>query len=438
MVVTSTGKRIFTNWLRSYVEYTGASEAPDIFHFWTGVSMIAGALRRRVWIEQRYFQWTPNFYIIFVAPPGVATKSTTVNLGLKLLRQVKGVKFGPDSVTWQRLLVSMQEAQELVPHGDKFLPMAPITCSISELGTFLKPDDSDMVDVMTDMWDGRVGVWTRELKTAAGTSIENPWLNVIGATTPSWLEHNFPLYLIGGGLTSRCIFVYAERKKKLVAYPSDIVDEAEFETFGAKLVHDLRIIAGLVGEYKLSDEAIKWGTQWYEEHWGGRSEHLSGDRFSGYMARKQTHIHKLAMVLAAAESNKLIIERSHLEASASIITGLEDDMIKVFQTIGAVDQSRQIKEIIALVKVARWISIGDLWRNCSTSMKKTDFKEALDGAREAGFIKVVSQGYKTLITTPDVTEPPPPPQSPPPHPGDGVPGAAASQPSGPGTNPKLH
>lgn len=431
-------KRIFSNWLRSYVEYTAASEAPDIFHFWTGVSVIAGALRRRVWIEQRYFQWTPNFYIIFVAPPGIATKSTTVNLGLRLLRQVKGIKFGPDSVTWQRLLVSMQDAQELIPLGDKFLPMAPITCSVSELGTFLKPDDSDMVDVLTDMWDGRVGTWNRELKTAEGTQIENPWLNIIGATTPSWLENNFPLHLIGGGLTSRCIFVYADKKKHYVAYPAEIIDEAEFETFGGKLVHDLRIIASTVGEYKLSDEAKEWGTNWYEEHWNKHQEHLSGDRFAGYLARKQTHIHKLAMVLAASESNELIIQSSHIEAAAAIVTGLEDDMIKVFQTIGAVDQSRHIKEIIAFVKIHKAISIADLWRSCSTSMSRHDFKEALDGAFEAGYVSVQQLGFKRLVTLPGASAPLPHQQSQPQVSGTEAAGSEANPPSAPGTNPKPH
>jgi hypothetical protein len=290
-----------------------------------------------------------------------------------------------------------------------------------------------MVDVLTDMWDGRVGVWTRELKTAQGTSIENPWLNVIGATTPSWLENNFPLYLIGGGLTSRCIFVYADRKKQLVAYPSDIVNEAEFETFGAKLVHDLKDIAQMKGEYQLTGEAKEWGTAWYEEHWGSRQEHLSGDRFAGYMARKQTHVHKLAMVLAASESSALRIERKHLQAAVSIVTSLEDDMIKVFQTIGAVDQSRHIKEITALVKIAKHITIADLWRQCSTSMSRSDFKDSLDGAHEAGYIKVQKLGYKHYVTTPDFTGPLPHPQPPQPQ----SPNGADDSPQPPASNPET-
>jgi hypothetical protein len=291
----------------------------------------------------------------------------------------------------------MQEAQQLVPYGDKLLPMAPITCVVSELGTFLKPDDADMVDVMTDMWDGRIGGWSRELKTSQGTQIENPWLNLIGCTTPAWMERNFPVYLVGGGLTSRCIFVYAENKKQLVAYPADVVDAAEFETYANHLVHDLKQIAAMIGEYHLTPEAKEWGTEWYQAHWTKSPEHLSGDRYSGYMARKQTHVHKLAMVLAAAESPELLITKPHLEAAATIVTALEADMIKVFQAIGAVDQSRQMKEIVALVKISQKISINELWHQCSTSMKRSDFKEALDAATEAGYIATRSEGFKVFI-----------------------------------------
>src|SRR5688500_13513807 len=95
--------RNFPHWLKAYLEYTKASEAPDAFHFWTGVSTIAGALQRKVWQDQLIFQWIPNFYIIFVAPAGTATKSTTLNFGMTLLERVPDVKFGPESGSWQGL-----------------------------------------------------------------------------------------------------------------------------------------------------------------------------------------------------------------------------------------------------------------------------------------------------------------------------------------------
>jgi len=197
---------------RGYAEYTKHSESPDLFHFWTGVFTIAGALRRQVWIDQRYFHWTPNFYIVLVGPAGVAAKSTSLRLGTNLLRFVDGIKFGPKSMTWQALTHALEEAFGLVPfpNGDLY-PMSCITCSITELGTFLRPEDKVMMDVLVDLWDGQLEPWDRRTVYKEGqVLIENPWINIMGCTTPAWLRDNMPEAMIGGGLIRRIVFVYGE------------------------------------------------------------------------------------------------------------------------------------------------------------------------------------------------------------------------------------
>ena len=109
--------RIFPNWLDAYTQYTSDLEAPLRVHFWVGVSTIAGALRRRVWIEQPKFDWTPNFYIVLVGPPGVIGKSTCMSAGIGLLEQIKGIHFGPDSLTWQALGKDLESANEVLTLG---------------------------------------------------------------------------------------------------------------------------------------------------------------------------------------------------------------------------------------------------------------------------------------------------------------------------------
>ena len=49
-------------------------------------------------------------------------------------------------------------------------------------------------------------------------------------------------------------------------------------------------------------------------------------RFGGYLARKQTHIHKLAMVLAASRRDELLIDEEDLALAAKMMTDLEQDM----------------------------------------------------------------------------------------------------------------
>ena len=385
-------KRIHKDWLKAYMEYSAHSEAPDKFHFWTGISVIAGALRRRVWIDMGYFQWTPNFYIVFVAPPGIVSKSTTANIGMKLLRQIPSITFGPDAVTWQSLVQSLASSTETVPILDKATgeevhhAMSAVTIVSSEFGTFLNPNDREMVDVLVSLWDGQIGTWEKATKTQGSDAVENPWINIVACTTPAWIAGNFPEYMIGGGFTSRTVFVYAEEKRHLVPYPSDCLPP-EFAQMEKELVHDLELIATeLKGEYKLSPEAKKWGERWYEKHYEAKPAHLDNERFGGYLARKQTHIHKLSMVLAASQTNRLIIEREHLQAADAVTTVLEYDMPKVFANIGTTDITRAISEVINYVQGKGKISAPELYQNFVNRVSYTDFEEVIRSCMKAGYI----------------------------------------------------
>lgn len=395
------------NWLSAYAEYTAASEAPEIFNFWTGVSTIAGALRRRVWIDQIKFKWTPNFYIIFVSPPGVATKSTTMSVGMNLLKQVTGVKMGPQSLTWQGLTKGLQEALQLVPLNDEgtfldksYLSMSAITCEINELGTMLDPRDDMLMSVLINLWDGVEGKWDRWLKSSENTSIENPWINVIGATTPTWLSNNFPDKMIGGGLTSRIVFVYADKKKYLIPYISELVDIPEHKKLEEDLIYDLTQIANMKGAFVLTPEAYIFGKQWYEQHWNYPEEHLRLDRMQGYNARKQTHVHKLAMILSAAEDDNLIIQKHHIETALNFASGVERDMHIVFSSIGMHQAARDAEIVMAYIRANKVVPHQRLWQECFKAMSRKEFQEAIDSLVHAGYIKIVNeQGNLTVQTT---------------------------------------
>jgi len=391
--------RHFSNWLQGYLDYTKASESPTAFHFWTGVATIAGALRRRVWIDMRYFQWAPNFYIVLVGPPGVAAKSTTIQSGMRLLERLK-VPFGPASMTWQALAKSLEEAIQTVKYFDAQgeqaeMVFSGITVPVSELGTFLRMDDTSLIDVLIDLWDGGLRTWSHKTVSSSNSDIRNPWINIIACTTPSWLQNNFPEHMIGGGLTSRVIFVYGDKKRQLVAYPFDYVTSAEHKETEEKLFHDLAEISTLAGEYKLSPAALDFGRKWYEDHWTKRPAHLSGERYGGYISRKQTHIHKLAMVISAAKKSRLIVEEEDLREANELITSIEADMQKVFISIGQVDSSRQIQEIISYVRAYGFISTQDLWNLCMSNMELRVFRTNVEGAVHSGQLKMTTKDGKS-------------------------------------------
>jgi hypothetical protein len=384
------------DFIKAYMEYSKHSEAPDRFHFWTAISTIAGALRRQVWIDQHHFQWTPNFYIVFVAPAGIISKSTTAKIGMDLLKQVPNVTFGPNIITWQSLVTSLAEATQSISIDNKFVPMSPLTILSSEFGTFLNPQDREMVDVLVDLWDGQVGTFEKRTKTSGEDSIVNPWINILAATTPHWIADNFPEYMIGGGFVSRTIFVYGDKKRHYCAYLDDAIP-AGFKERQADLVNDLKDIAkNCKGEVTLSPEAKAWGTEWYERLFTERPPELASERIASYLARKQTHMHKLAIVLSASQSNSRIIELEHLQAADAILGENEKFLPKVFEKIG--DESVQkANNIVNLLRTNGPLSLEEAYSKLFYSMSFSQFKEGLESAIRARLVQQKSEGGKTLL-----------------------------------------
>jgi hypothetical protein len=379
------------NWVTAYVNHTRNSESPDSFHFWTAVSTVAGALRRRVWRDERLFQWTPNFYIVLVGPPGVVSKSTSIRGGFSLLERVPGIRFGPQSMTWQALFQSLGEAQEGVEINGAIHVMSCMTCAVSELGTFLRADDQELVAQLIAMWDGQLETFGRRTLSGGEMKIVNPWMNIIACTTPSWITDNCNASMIEGGLFSRIMFVYGDKKRRLVAYPSLEAPSAEYYREQEELLHDLTSIAELAGEYQLTADALAWGKEWYERLHLARPAHLQGDRFGGYVARKQGHLHKLAMVLAAAKRDALQIEAQDLQEADYYLSIVEKDMARVFNSVGQSNNSRATQEILNYIRQRKIVSYKSLWQHFSLTLGLKDFTEALKGLYQTGWIKPKNQ-----------------------------------------------
>lgn len=373
----------------NYSQYT---EAPRRMHFWCGVSAIAACLRRKVWIPQVYFQWYPNFYIIIVAPPGIVSKSTTSGIAYNLVKKVPGLKFGPDVATWQSLVTTFSESAEAFELNGEFHTMSAISIESSELGNLLDPQDRRMIDAYVALWDGKQGEFKKETKHSGSDSIVNPWINLIGCTTPGWIADNFPQYMIGGGFTSRCIWLYADTKEKLVAYLEDVVPpnmKEQEEALVADLTH---ISANLAGAYKLTDEAKRWGRLWYEEHYTKQHAGLDKERFGGYIARKQTHMHKLAMILAASQGDEMVIQADHLKLAHVMITDLEPEMQKVFAKIGRQDSASYTERFINYIREKREMPATQVFRDFHQYFPSTrDLTDMLQGCQQAGYIRIESR-----------------------------------------------
>jgi hypothetical protein len=279
-----------------------------------------------------------------------------------------------------------------------------MTISSSEFGNLLNPHDKDMVDMLVNLWDGKS--FEKKTKMSGDDSVINPWINIIACTTPEWIAGCFPEYMIGGGFTSRCVFVYAEKKEKFIAYPAEHTPP-NLSAMADRLVHDLEWISTKIcGEYRLSPDALEWGTAWYEQHYKVDSLKLDSSRYGGYVARKQTHIHKLAMILAASQRDELVILPEDLAIAHEMVTTLEAEMPKVFDKIGAKGEAVHMDRMARHIAIQGAVTYSEVYRAFGRQFPKAgDMEEIIASICRAGLARIEQRdGTPWLVATYSATQ----------------------------------
>mgnify|MGYP003654523095 CR=1 FL=1 len=396
--------RNYPDWISSYLKYASVTEAPKRMHFWSAVGTVAGCLRRRVWIDMKRFCWYPSFYIIFVGPPGIVAKSTTIDISTDLLKQVPGIKFGPNAITWQALVTAFAAASEAFEYNGEWHPMSPLTLVASELGSLLNLQDREMVSLLIELWDGKK-TYEKITKMSGNDMVEAPWINLQAGTTPHWIAENMPQAMIGGGLSSRCIFIYGDTKERYIAYVDEQVGQGDAE-LRTNLIQDLERIAMLTGSFHINETARAWGRDWYERFWKDASSRMDDQMLEGYAARKQTHLHKVAMVLSASRSDSLQISIDDLQLANTMLEDLEGDMHKIFNRIGRTEDSMQAERFIDFVRKKGSIPYHEAYKMIHIYFPDfRDFEGILTGAINSGQIKIVNTAGGILLqaTEPAIT-----------------------------------
>lgn len=363
--------RKLSDWLTGYLEYVADTEPPKSFHTWVGISVIAGALQRRVWSQWGHQVLYPNLYIVLVGKSGGARKGTAMKIGRDILKGVPTVEVVAESITRERLIQKLADLSGRSSFGVKADPIsgtiqrsqaqAALTCFSEELAVFLKQKNIDFLSNLTDFYDSH-DTWKYETKNNGEDHIYGICFNLLGATAPDWMQSMLPQEAVGGGFTSRVIFIFEERKGKSV--PEEIYSNWHVER-KKQLINDLNIIANLEGQYELSPEARKAYNDWYaaEDAKIAKGQYPIDDvRFVGYCERRANHIRKLMMILLASRSNQKVIELIDFNRALEILTKAELKMPKAFGGLGRSAYSEAVEMVLDYILTHKKCTRKELMR----------------------------------------------------------------------------
>jgi len=281
--------RRLKNWLESYMEYTKETEPAKQFHTWVGLSAIASALRKKIWFRFGRIRIHPNIYVVLVSEPGVARKTQAITYGEEIIGEVSAIVTSADAITPQAMLedLEMAKTEEVLPNGTT-LTHNSLCVTSGEFESFLgqKKDNTKMLVLLTDLYDCKIRPYRYRTKGAGTNVIASPFLNLNAGTTPESLASSLPSTAIGGGLTSRILFIWADEKDHKEAIPETSKEITELK---GHLIHDLTIISRLVGSYTYSIESREWWEVWYDSYEElSPTRHCKDPTFRGWYSRKPT------------------------------------------------------------------------------------------------------------------------------------------------------
>jgi len=377
------------NWIDGFLEYTDEQEAPTRFKVASALWALSTVVQRRYVLSLGFLTWVPNMYVLLVGPAGTVQKSTSISVASKLASKA-GVHFGADRITLPALFQEMAKPEHLVRYslsGEK-ADYTPWALKISELGTFLHSDSSIMVDNLTEWWDSNEGPSIYQTKTLKTDTIWTPYLSLIGGTTPPWLQGHVEEHMLTGGFFSRIIFIYEDKKAKLNAYPGYHEESFVDYQLENKLVNDLKYIRKKFQGYAaFSERAYEWGKDWYADL-AKKSRHMSRIARTQY-ARRQTQVHKLALLYNVAHSDELLVTEHDLIWAANFLDGTERDLEKIM-----LDKDSTNPLLTGMNKVRSFFSLqqtipaSKLNKILSEEYRRNEIQEILSGLVETGELEL--------------------------------------------------
>lgn len=341
--------RQLRDWIEGYLEYAKYTEPPLSYHTWSAVSILASALQRRVYMKWGHSTIYPNQYIVLVGPSGQSRKGEALSIARDLMSEVR-IPLTSERVIREAFYRFLKDHAST--YTDKttgrFRIQSAATCVAEELQVFLGKQNTEFLADLTNLYDSR-DEWTYETKNSGTDHIVGVCFNLLGATAPDWLPSILPAEAVGGGFTSRVVFVVEDAKGQTISNPNLYQDNLAIRE---KLIHDLERVMLMTGEMIFSEDALAFYEDWYQTEDArlkSGTQDLVDPRLAGYNSRRATHIKKISMAISAARSNDLIITLEDTQRALGLMTLAEKKMPRVFTGLGKAKFAEATEDVLYLL-----------------------------------------------------------------------------------------
>jgi hypothetical protein len=389
-------KRVLTDWLASYLELTKDTEPPELFRLWTGISVVAAALQRKCKLKKGFQTFYPNMYIVLLGPPA-SRKGTALGQGYFFMEELK-LPVASDSSSRAALIRRIKKAKKKITDTEtgEDITHSSITIFSPEFTVLIGYQDVQFLTVLVDWFDcgkGKEGVWENDTIARGEEKITGIWVNILAGTTAQLLRQALPTIGIGGGFSSRVLFIN-EFKGERKALKDMTEAEAQLTQ---DLIEDLHQIHALNGAFQLTPECQRTFDQWYVNDCE-EEVCLNQDKFAGYIGRRATHCYKLMMIVNASRTNTMLIETEDFKRALNLLKEVETRMESTFSGFGKFEYAEELGLVLTLLKRKKKITRSEIYKLCANDAPPQVLDGIIETLRVMNKARTTSDGNETIIT----------------------------------------
>lgn len=388
------------NFLEGFLQLHQGTEVPDSFALWCGVASVSAAMGRNSWLKAGPFTVYPNLFIVLVAGSGKCRKSTAINAAEDILRLMSP---GPNLIAQKLSPEALIQAVRRVETKDMTRLLAEESTGFvvaDELATFLnkKTYEAGLASLLISLYDCKTNFTYRTISRGV-EEINNACLGMLAGSTVDWIRSGVPEEAVGGGLTSRILFIYVDTPAPPVPFPAWTEEHARLKD---RLVRQLQAISTIKGDFTLSPGALSLYTSEYANFRERTGVKFWNDKtLEGYASRRHMQQLKLAMVLSACESTDRIIKDKHVAAATQMLQDNERFLQLVLSLITSSSHGTEVSTVLNYIRRHRRATRTELIRAFSTRLNARTLNEIIDTLVQSEQIVLAATASGTYYTTPD-------------------------------------
>ena len=345
----------------NFLTYTRGTEVPAFFYRFAAISGLGAWLGKDVYVKFGSQKIYANLYVLLLGEPGTK-KSTAIKTMKKLMKGAYYNNFAAEKTSKEKFLLDLSGLEEEgEADADTFLNVGiqgddearEVFIAADEFTDFFGNNILDFVSLLGVLWDWE-GPYENKIKNGQSVKISDPYVSILGGTTPTTFSNTFPQEIIGQGFFSRVLAIHSKPTGRRITWPHEPPEE---ET-SAMLEQLRKIKSNCVGQMTFTKEAYALVDTIYQ-NWS----EINDTRFLSYSNRRHTNFLKMILLHTASRCSMEITAEDVIYAN-TILHHAEVAMPKAYGEFGHSRNSaltHKLLQHLDTIKDGEYPDIMDLW-----------------------------------------------------------------------------